>query len=256
MIQILPTCDSCGRNCIRKWVSDRTRWFWSCPDWPRCGGSARDPEIFERMRRDPHWGMRAQGLRNRGVHFLYHFTDVANLPSIAQHDGLLSWEEQGRRGFRAPSPGGTATSRQLAAENGDTDRISTSIAPNTPMLAVRLRDGHRMAMILLTPAVTEVPGVLFTSTNAVANDHWRAEPPKGFGAIDFKIATGPVDIGNPAWKRAVQAEVLVPRHIPLEGFVAVAFRTEMDRDASLASAAFPPTLPLVVEPDLFPRSGF
>jgi hypothetical protein len=203
------------------------------------------------MMAHPNWGRRAQGLLNRGVLFLYHFTHIDNIAGVIEQGGLLSWAEQERRGALALRPGGTSESRSLARRNGDDDRISLSVAPNTPMLAVRMREDLQYASVVINPAAADAPGVLFTSTNAQANAHWRAEPPKGFAAIDFTTATGPADWTDPDWKRAVQAEILVPVHIPLDLIVAIAFRSEQD----LASIRIhiPESIWTIVEPDVFPE---
>lgn len=252
MVRLIPACDACGVNAIKKWTNDRERWFWSCPSWPSCSGETRAEDFSSSLRRHPNWGIRAAGLTNRDVPFLFHFTDVENLPLIVEHQALLSWDEQERRGFHAPRPGGSEDSRRLAALNGDLDRISTSVVANIPMLAVRMRTGARMAIIVLNPAAADLPGVLFTSTNANASDHWRAEPPRGFGAIDFKLATGPVEWSNPRWKRAVQAEILVPVQIDISHFFAVVFRTEDDLAEARRNSRLSETLEVMVEPDLFP----
>ena len=253
MIQLIPVCSGCDAKAIRRWTRDRSRWFWTCPDWPRCQGRIQVEDVSRELKQHANWGIRAAGLANRDVRFLHHFTDIANLPLVFDHGGLLSWDEQGRRGFRAPKPGGTEDSRRLAATNGDLDRISTSVSSNIPMLAVRMRDGSRTAIIVLNPAVADLPGVLFTSTNATAAGHWRAEPPRGFGAINFPVATGPVEWADPEWKKAVQAEILVPVAVTIDHFVAVVFRTADDLETVRQSGSAPPGLDLVVEPDLFPQ---
>lgn len=250
-MRIVPACRVCGSNGIKKWRNDGTDWFWSCPTWPTCRGRIDDYGALPPMRAHPNWGPRAQGLLNRGVLFLYHFTHITNIAGVIDQGGLLSWAEQERRGSLATCPGGTSDSRSLARRNGDDDRISMSVAPNTPMLALRMREDPRYAIFVMNPAAADVAGVLFTSTNATANAHWRAEPPKGFAAIDFTTATGPADWTNPEWKRAVQAEILVPVHIPLDLIVAIAFRSEQDLES--VPTGILASMQTVVEPDLFPE---
>jgi len=53
-------------------------------------------------------------LRRSRIRWLYHFTDVSNLPLIRQH-GLLSHGELLRRGIKPPRPGGNKVSRQKDA---------------------------------------------------------------------------------------------------------------------------------------------
>ena len=250
-MRIIPACGACGANGVKKWRNDGTGWFWSCPTWPSCRGRVDDFSGLPPLRTHPSWGPRAQGLFNRGVLFLYHFTHSSNLLGIVQQGGLLSWAEQERRGALAVRPGGTSDSRSLARRNGDDDRISLSVAPNTPMFALRMRDDLQHVMLVCNPAAADAAGVLFTSTNATANSHWRAEPPKGFAAIDFTRATGPVDWADPDWKRAVQAEILVPVHIPLNLIVAIACRSE--QDVASIRIDIPEPIETIVEPDLFPE---
>lgn len=249
-MRIIPACRTCGSNGVKKWRHDRTAWFWSCPAYPACRGRVDDYGTLPPMKAHPKWGLRAQGLLNRGVLFLYHFTHVANIAGVMQQGGLLSWAEQERRDARALRPGGTAESRSLARRNGDDDRISTSVAPNTPMLAVRMREDPRHAILIVNPAAADAAGVLFTSTNATANSHWRAEPPKGFSAIEFSTATGPADWTDPEWKRAVQAEILVPVQIPLDLIVGIAFRSHQDLESVTVGIEEP--IQIIIEPDLFP----
>lgn len=250
-MRIIPACTSCGSNGVKKWRNDGTGWFWSCPTWRSCRGRVDHDSGMPPLRTHPSWGPRAQGLLNRGVLFLYHFTHITNISGVVEQGGLLSWAEQERRGQLAVRPGGTSDSRSLARRNGDDDRISLSVSPNTPMFALRMREDSRHAILVMNPAAADTAGVLFTSTNATANSHWRAEPPKGFAAIDFTKATGPADWTDPDWKRAVQAEILVPVHIPLDLIVAIAFRSEQDL-ASVATGILA-SMQTLVEPDLFPE---
>jgi hypothetical protein len=250
-MRVIPACRECESNGVKKWRHDGTAWFWSCPAYPDCRGRVDDYGALPPMRAHSNWGLRAQGLHNRGILFLFHFTHIANIAGVVQQGGLLSWAEQERRGALAVRPGGTSDSRSLARRNGDDDRISLSVAANTPMFAVRMRHDSQYAIFVVSPAAADAAGVLFTSTNATANEHWRAEPPKGFAAIDFTKATGPADWTDPDWKRAVQAEILVPVHIPLDLIVAIAFRSE--QDLSSVPIGIPKPIQSIVEPDLFPE---
>lgn len=250
-MRIIPACRACGSNGVKKWRHDGTAWFWSCPAYSACRGRVDDYGDLPPMRAHSSWGRRAEGLFNRGVVFLYHFTHIANISGVIQQGGLLSWAEQERRDALAVRPGGNADSRSLARRSGDDDRISLSVAPNTPMFSLRMRDDAQHVVLIVNPAAADAPGVLFTSTNATANAHWRAEPPKGFAAINFKNATGPVDWTDPEWKRAVQAEILVPVHIPLDLIVAIAFRSE--QDLTTVRIGIPEPIQSIVEPDLFPE---
>jgi len=72
-------------------------------------------------------------LRQEGITTLYHFTNVKNLSGIVEQGAMLQAIAEERKEWPPPSPGGNEISHDLDRKNGNWDKVSLSLTPNTPM---------------------------------------------------------------------------------------------------------------------------
>jgi len=165
-------------------------------------------------------------LRQHGIEVLFHFTSVQNLKGISEMNGLCSKKMLSEAG-RWPPPwsGGDQLSHNLDMSCGNWDMVSLSYVPNTPM-AYHRKQQEDLCFVEVDPSVATWSGVLFTNTNAASLTASRLAGLRGVKEVDFdEFASVPAQPGNPTWKRAVQAEVLVPQFVPLGYVVRVSFKT-------------------------------
>lgn len=73
--------------------------------------------------------------------FLYHFTDVSNLESIAKH-GLLSKAELEARGIAVATPGGNEWSRDADTHKGLDDYVNLCFTSNHPCVTLLTLKGE------------------------------------------------------------------------------------------------------------------
>ena len=72
-------------------------------------------------------------LKAYGPRYLYHFTDVQNLPSIKQARALYSWEQLETLKIVAPRPGGDDLSRRLDKQCDMHKYVHLCFKPKHPM---------------------------------------------------------------------------------------------------------------------------
>jgi ssDNA thymidine ADP-ribosyltransferase DarT-like protein len=191
-----------------------------------------------------------------GVNLLFHFTHVANLPSILGLGGLCSKGELERRhAWPCARPGGGEVSHLLDRRVGNWDLVPMNLTANTPMLYQKRCQEDAYAVVAVNTIVADRDGVVFTNRNAVAGDQRRLSGMDGLELIDFGVITGqPRPWDREGWVIPVQAEILAPRFVELVTFHGIVFPT----DALLASTRTQGGDPLeeidcVVFPELFPE---
>ena len=178
----------------------------------------------------PPWWRRSPALRRRaarvlgerGAKHLYHFTALENLRDVQEVGAICSKETLERLGrWPVKVPGGDDLSRDLDEVRDNWRFASLSFAPYTPQY-FRKRTRHPLALFCLSLDVAGAGGAIITDTNATANDRRRcgdvveALPHLDFDSFSRRLHPSDQDTERWAkWKRAVQAEVLVPNRVPL-----------------------------------------
>lgn len=158
----------------------------------------------------------AQHLANNQITYFYHFTSRKNLALIKQRGGLYSWRHLERQSWSIPVAGGDSLSRQLDSKYGLDDYVRLSFCEDHPM-SFRLRQkGEDIVLLLISPKVAQLSGVLFSDRNAADKSHKRDGGMIGLRLVDIAATkrrylskTDP-DFGPH------QAEVMVPRHVDLK----------------------------------------
>lgn len=165
---------------------------------------------------------------------LWHFTDIRNLPNIKKLDGLRSKEylEQNKQwGGRDLFPGGDALSHNLDRNLGNWEKISLNFMPHTPIAYKKKREKH-LVFIEIDAGVAAFPNVYFTDCNAARtkNKQLREKGMVGLTNVNFSIINGPAEPWNKNWLKYVQAEILVPHHIPLSKIKAIHFISNASKE--------------------------
>lgn len=94
-----------------------------------------------------------------GVRHVYHFTSVANLPSIRQH-GLLSYREMRSRGLTPTVAGGDDTSRLTDDNRGLDQYVHLCFVSDNPMEYVSRARLGGTKFLQVSIEVFSLPGVM------------------------------------------------------------------------------------------------
>ena len=164
----------------------------------------------------------------------YHFTSVENLPSIFAQDQLCSkafLEEL--KAWPPVRAGGNQTSHELDRQNGNWNLISLNFSPYSPMAYRRKKESH-LCFFEISSEVALRPNIQFSDTNAASKSVRKSIGIEGLELIDWEIIQSRPRPNDRNWHRAIQAEMLVPKRIPLKYVKRVAFVSE----ASMNFASF------------------
>ena len=152
---------------------------------------------------------------------LYHFTDVANLPSIAEH-GILSKHESNKRNILVSVPGGNEWSRNADTLKGLDDYVNLCFTISHPMCYIAQSEGRVPnpqylaidADVLLTTGVRITLGVANRASTMLLTVE------DGLENLDKEVLYTRMDWGNPQiqarLKNAEKCEVLVPTIVPVD----------------------------------------
>lgn len=156
-------------------------------------------------------------LKENGITKLYHFTDLANLESIRNHNGLRSWFYCLSNDIEIPIPGGNKLSRELDHRNGLHDYVRISFTRNHPMMfAQHNRDKNNVILEIDLKAIC-LKENLFANMNATKNGVAIGGSIDDFKKIKLDLFKHPNQFKVDEPDRAYyQAEVLIRQHLPLK----------------------------------------
>lgn len=205
----------------------------------------------------PDAGAILSRLKREGMVALYHFTSVENLPGICEMKALCSKKTlHSARGGLPVVTGGNPLSHSLDRSRGNWDKVSLNLTPYTPMVYHKKKEQH-LCFLVVSLEVAAWSGVVFTDTNATSNDHRRDDGLTGLDLINFEIIRSTAHPDKQAWKRHVQAEILVPDRIPLDYVSSINFVSNASKTYAERLCALLPHPPFRVNERLFsdsPRS--
>lgn len=151
---------------------------------------------------------------------LYHFTDEANFPSIAEH-GLLSKERLRAQGLWPPrAAGGNELSWHLDLQRGIDPYVSLCMTQNHGMKFVAHQAGRlpNPRYLVIKPEVLLIPGVRVAFGIANANGVQNLPLEEAVDCLDLEVLYSRTNWGDPAINARLRAaekfEVLIPNAVP------------------------------------------
>lgn len=165
-------------------------------------------------------------IKKNEIRYLYHFTDIDNLPYIAKHGGLLSKEKLEQIGLLDKiKTGGNQLSKDLDIIYGNWDKVSLNWAPKMPMMW-HIQQRQHLCILLIKVEVALLEDVIFTDKNAADSSCMRESGLNGIKLVDFSCVKDPIAHTDPERKKRKQAEILVPQKIGIDMIESIAFISE------------------------------
>ena len=160
-------------------------------------------------------------LKEFGIEYVWHFTDLSNLDSINQTEGLLSLSELTQRGLLIPKPGGNDWSHTADRMKGVDRYIHLAFVKNHPMQYIAKQDGRHPDPIwikiksdILLEKTTRFCSDVSNKSGVRILDSEEAKE-----QIDFEVLFKTLDWNDTEIferrKAAEKSEILVPSFIPL-----------------------------------------
>lgn len=169
-------------------------------------------------------------IKGEQIPALYHFTDINNLPLIAELNGLKSKEFLEKNEYlKNIRTGGNEISIGLDASRGNWDKVSLSWCAKHPMAYWREMEQH-LCYIIVDKKVAVQENVLFTDRNATDSLHTRNKGILGLNNVNFDAVRSTYPYPTIEIKKQKQAEILVPDQIEIESINYVAFRSQSSLD--------------------------
>ncbi|MHA1252355.1 MAG: DarT ssDNA thymidine ADP-ribosyltransferase family protein [Candidatus Helarchaeota archaeon] len=195
-------------------------------------------------------------LNNNNIQSFWHFTDIRNLPLIKELEGLRSkkfLEKFNIWNSEKIYPGGNTISHNLDKELDNWDKISLNFTPYTPFAYKKKQENH-LIFIEINKKVAILKDVIFTNCNAtrIRNAYSRGSGINGLKQVRFDIIGSLPDPGNKDWRKYVQAEILIPNHIPINMFKSINFisKASLEEGKRLWEGKVPENL-FMVNPKVF-----
>lgn len=162
------------------------------------------------------WQNFKQVLDDNHVRYLYHFTDVRNIPSIKKHGGLLSWHYCHTHGITIPCQGGDYDSRELDKKYGLEDYVRLSFCDDHPMKWRLEQSGSTMKVLRIKVDVALLKDTQFSDMNAADKRHTHGKELAHLQMVDFDATRMHYLRSDDPNFKPHQAEVMVKTFIPLK----------------------------------------
>lgn len=155
-------------------------------------------------------------LDENDIQYLYHFTDVRNIPSIKRHGGLFSWDYCDKHNIKIPCQGGNDLARNLDRKYGLQDYVRLSFCEDHPMAHRLRKSGSDITILRVKTDVALLKDVQFSDMNATDRRHQHGKTLRHLKMVDFD-ATKMIHLrgDDPKFKHH-QAEVMVRTFVPLK----------------------------------------
>lgn len=158
-------------------------------------------------------------LDENGIRFLYHFTDVRNIPSIKRHGGLFSWFYCHTHDITIPCQGGDYGSQELDKKYGLEDYVRLSFCDDHPMAYRLKQSGSNIKILKIKVDVALLKNVQFSDMNAADNRHTHGKTLRHLQMVDFDATKMHYLRSDDPNFKPHQAEVMVKTFIPLKYIV-------------------------------------
>ena len=154
-------------------------------------------------------------LRENGIKFFYHFTDARNLDSIGRMGGLYSRRYLHEQNNRHTVYNGSDASWSLDQYLGIDDDVHLSFCHRHPMGYRLTQEGHQLVILKISLDVLTL-NCRFSDRNAVARGAVYGSGMRGLRNVHLAATQVQRMRRDHEEFGFRQAEVMVPRHIPLE----------------------------------------
>ncbi len=151
---------------------------------------------------------------------LYHFTDSANLPSIARY-GILSKQQATEDGIEIAVLGGNEWSRDADVHKGLEDYVNLCFTTSHPMCHIAHMDGRipDPQYLPINPDVLKIEGVKITLGVANKAGTELLDVEDGLERLDKEVLYTHTDWDDPDIQArlgsAEKCEILVPKIVPI-----------------------------------------
>lgn len=170
------------------------------------------------MKRRKDYRLFKQLLEEYNIHKFYHFTDRANILSIANNGGLFSRAECEARNIKISRPGGSDLSHSLDCKHNLQDYVRISFCKNHPMLYSAIADRRIIDPVILEidTDVLFIDGNIFFDKNALRIGSTGGTDFEYFRKIHFSTTQcqSQFDVSDEE-RPYYQAEILIKHSIPI-----------------------------------------
>jgi len=156
------------------------------------------------------------------IGWLFHFTDIGNLPSIKATDGLYSTAMLRAKGIKGFRPGGNELSLELDQRTGMDKYVHLCFRLNHPMAHVAQNESRiqRAVYLPVDPSVIRLPGVRYSAGVSVKTGVHICNIEEAANLIDYEVLYTRMDWKMAEIQERLQAaekcEILIPDHIPMK----------------------------------------
>lgn len=168
----------------------------------------------ELEQRKPDWYAIKMVLDMHDIHYLYHFTDRRNIPSIKRHGGLLSWYYCLTHNIVIPNPGGTEISRRLDERYDLEDYVRLSFCSDHPMAYGLKISGAEVVVLQIIADVALLKDTMFSDINATDSRHHHGGTLADLNRVDFEAVKKHYVSRTSPYFKTHQAEVMVKTCVP------------------------------------------
>ena len=158
------------------------------------------------------------------ITYLFHFTDLSNLGTIAKY-GLLTKATLEKKGALGKiKTGGNKLSKNLDIVHKNWDKVSLSWCTKIPMSYYREQEQH-LCYLQIDSLIAASGNVYFTDSNAVDSNHKREKGIQGLKYVDVQSINSEYPYKDPEEKRKKQAEILIPYDIESSKIIKISVRS-------------------------------
>jgi hypothetical protein len=156
------------------------------------------------------------------IRWLYHFTDIRNLPSIKERGGVYSTAMLRAKGINTFYPGGNELSLVLDQQIGMDQYVHLCFRPNHPMAHIAKNEGRIQRPIYLPvdPSIIQLPGVRYSAGVAIKTGVHICDIAEAADIIDYQVLYTRMDWNVAEIQERLQAaekcEILVPDYVPMK----------------------------------------
>lgn len=155
-------------------------------------------------------------LKQNGIRYFYHFTELDKMDSIIKYGGLLSYKRCLDEGIVLPLREDMALSRDIDAKLGLEDYARLSFNAHLPKIDERIKEGAKLVMLKVSTEVALFEDTIFTNIEATHSGLSFGTSFNDLCRVNF-TATKRINVPPEDYEYLhSQAEVLVKGFIPLK----------------------------------------